>query len=169
MCSILCTNKNITNYDEVNEYLQYRGPDDTTILSDDVNNFTFVHNLLSMTGEVTTQPFVDESIICLYNGEIYNYKDFGDYASDGYCIIDLYKEHGVDFVKLLDGEYAILLLDFQKDLILMATDPFKTKPLFYTNCDGDFGCSTYKTPLDKIGHKDIKKAKPNTAMIFIIF
>ena len=67
MCSILCTNKNITDYDEVNEYLQYRGPDDTTILSDDVNNFTFVHNLLSMTGEVTTQPFVDESIICLYN------------------------------------------------------------------------------------------------------
>jgi len=168
MCSILCTNKNITNYDEVNEYLQYRGPDDTTILSDDVNNFTFVHNLLSMTGEVTTQPFVDESIICLYNGEIYNYKDFGDYVSDGYCIIDLYKEHGVDFVKLLDGEYAILLLDFQKDLILMATDPFKTKPLFYTNCDGDFGCSTYKTPLDKIGHTDIKKAKPNTAMVFNI-
>ena len=121
-----------------------------------------------MTCEVTTQPFVDESIICLYNGEIYNYKDFGDYASDGYCIIDLYKEHGVDFVKLLDGEYAILLLDFQKDLILMATDPFKTKPLFYTNCDNDFGCSTYRTPLDKIGHKDIKKAKPNTAMIFNI-
>ena len=128
MCSILCTNKNINDYDDVNQYLQYRGPDDTTILSDDVNNFTFVHNLLSMTGEVTTQPFISDSIVCLYNGEIYNYKDFGEYKSDGYC---------KDFVKLLDGEYAILLLDFENDTIVMATDPFKTKPLFYSN-DGDF-------------------------------
>ena len=110
-----------------------------------------------MTGEVTPQPFVDDGIVCLYNGEIYNYKEFGDYKSDGYCIIDLYKEYGVDFVKKLDGEYAILLLDFNSDLILMATDPFKTKPLFYSNCDGDFGCSTYRTPLEKINHNEIKK------------
>jgi|TARA_R100001463_G_scaffold30131_1_gene68586 asparagine synthetase B (glutamine-hydrolysing) len=168
MCSILCTNKNIDDYDDVNQYLQYRGPDDTTILSDDVNNFTFVHNLLSMTGEVTSQPFITDSIVCLYNGEIYNYKDFGDYKSDGYCIIDLYKEHGKDFVKQLDGEYAILLLDFENDIIVMATDPFKTKPLFYSNNNNSFGCSTYKTPLEKIGHTEINKAKPNTVMVFRI-
>jgi|TARA_R110000796_G_C14550014_1_gene433732 asparagine synthetase B (glutamine-hydrolysing) len=168
MCSILCTSKEISDYDDVNKYLKFRGPDDTTIIEDESNNFTFLHNLLSMTGEITSQPFVDDGIVCLYNGEIYNYKDFGDYKSDGYCIIDLYKEYGVDFVKKLDGEYAILLLDFNSDLILMATDPFKTKPLFYSNYDGDFGCSTYRTPLEKIKHNDIKKAKPNTAMVFKI-
>ena len=59
-------------------------------------------------------------------------------------------------------------MDFNKDLILMATDPFKTKPLFYSNVNGDFGCSTYRTALDKIGHDGVQKAKPNTAVIFRI-
>ena len=38
-------------------------------------------------------------VVFLFNGEIYNFKDFGDYKSDGHCIIDLYKKYGVDFVK----------------------------------------------------------------------
>ena len=130
MCSILCTNKTIEDYDDINYYLKFRGPDNTTMIKDEVNNFTFLHNLLSMTGEFTEQPFVQDGVVCLYNGEIYNYKEFGDYDSDGLCLIDLYKEYGKDFVKKLDGEFAILLMDFNKDLIVMATDIFKTKPLF---------------------------------------
>ena len=110
MCSILCTNKDIPDYDDVNKYLKFRGPDDTTIIEDESNNFTFLHNLLSMTGEITEQPFQDDGIICLYNGEIYNYKDFGDYKSDGYCITDLYKKHGIDFVKKLENLLKILLV-----------------------------------------------------------
>ena len=168
MCSILCTNKDIKDYDDVNHYLKFRGPDNTSIIKDDVNNFTFLHNLLSMTGDFTKQPFCEDNIVCLYNGEIYNYKEFGDYKSDGLCLIDLYKEYGVEFVKKLDGEFAILLMDFNKDLILMATDIFKTKPLFYSNDDCDFGCYTYRTALDKVNHNNIKKAKPNTAMVFKI-
>ena len=49
MCSILCTSKEISDYDDVNKYLKFRGPDDTTIIEDESNNFTFLHNLLSMT------------------------------------------------------------------------------------------------------------------------
>ena len=164
----MCTSKNIKDYDDVNYYLKFRGPDETSVVKDEVNNFTFIFNLLSMTGEYTLQPFHDDDIISLFNGEIYNYKEFGDYKSDGYCINDLYKEYGVDFVKKLDGEFAILLMDFDNDLILMVTDPFKTKPLFYSNADGDFGCSTYRTALDKVNHRDVRKAKPNTAMVFKI-
>ena len=166
MCSILFTTKDIKDYDDINYYLKFRGPDDTSIVKDEVNNFTFMHNLLSMTGDFTTQPFQEDGIVCLYNGEIYNYKDFGDYKSDGCCIIDLYKEHGVNFVKKLDGEFAIALLDFNEDMILIATDPFKTKPLFYSHANREFGCSTYRTALDKIGHNDVYKAKTNMAMIF---
>ena len=168
MCSILCTNKTIEDYDDINYYLKFRGPDNTTMIKDEVNNFTFLHNLLSMTGEFTEQPFVQDGVVCLYNGEIYNYKEFGDYDSDGLCLIDLYKEYGKDFVKKLDGEFAILLMDFNKDLIVMATDIFKTKPLFYSNDNGSFGCSTYRTALDKVKHTNVKKAKPNTAMMFKI-
>ena len=166
VCSILVTDKKIDNFDEVNYFLKFRGPDDTNFILDEVNNFSFVHNLLSITGDKTNQPFVQDGVVCLYNGEIYNYKEFGDYDSDGYCLVDLYKEFGVEFVKKLDGEFSICLLDFTNDKIIIATDPFKTKPLFYSNTNNSFGSSTYETPLKKIGHEVIKKAKPNTAMVF---
>ena len=35
----------------------------------------------------------------MYNGEIYNYLKFGDYNSDGECIIDLYKKYEKNFLK----------------------------------------------------------------------
>lgn len=166
MCSILCVDKKIDNFDEINHYLKYRGPDKTTLVKDTSNDFTFVHNLLSITGDFTPQPLVDGGIVFLFNGEIYNYKDFGDYKSDGECVIDLYKEHGVDFVKKLDGEFALILLDFINDKAVVATDPFKTKPLFCSISESEFGVSTYRTPLDLLKYKNVCKMKPNTCMVF---
>ena len=116
MCSILFTTKEIENFDYVNERLKLRGPDHTEVLSiDKPRKMNFVHNLLSITGKFTVQPFYDDEIICLYNGEIYNYKDFGDYESDGLSLIPLYKEYGNDFVKKLDGEFVIVLVDLKKN------------------------------------------------------
>ena len=60
MCSFIVTNKNIENLDTVNFYSQKRGPDNTSIQK--VNNITFVHNLLSITGEFTTQPIFKNGI-----------------------------------------------------------------------------------------------------------
>ena len=45
------------------------------------------------------KPFEDDNIICMFNGEIYNYSKFGNYKSDGECLIPLYKEYGDDFIK----------------------------------------------------------------------
>ena len=99
MCSILCSNLITSDYDNYNFYLKQRGPDSTNVIK--VDNYTFLHNLLSMTGDFTTQPFVDDDIVCIYNGEIYNHKDYGDFKSDGECLIPLYKEFGTKFVKKL--------------------------------------------------------------------
>ena len=93
MCSILFSTKYKNhNLDDVNYYNQFRGPDNTTINFDENNNILFMHNLLSITGKFTKQPFLKDDIVCLYNGEIYNYKEFGNYNSDGECLIDLYKK-----------------------------------------------------------------------------
>ena len=112
MCSILCSNLINGDYDKHNFYLKMRGPDNTNVIEE--GDYTFLHNLLSMTGEFTIQPFVSEDIVCLYNGEIYNYEEFGNYKSDGECLIPLYKEFGETFTRKLTGEFAILLFDFKK-------------------------------------------------------
>lgn len=166
MCSFLFSSKRCSglDVDSVNHYLKFRGPDLTTVR--EINDCLFIHNLLSITGELTTQPFVHNDIVLVYNGEIYNYEKFGSYESDGACIIPLYEEYGYDFVKKLDGEFAICLVDFKKGVVLISGDVFKTKPLFIGRDGNDIGCSSYKTPLEKLGYKNIVKAEPNKTRVF---
>jgi asparagine synthetase B (glutamine-hydrolysing) len=108
MCSFLLTNLLIFNLKLINKKLKKRGPDNTNIF--EFQKIKFIHNLLSITGNFTIQPFVNNNIIVLFNGEIYNYLDFGDYKSDGEIIIPLYLKYGNSFSKYLDGEYSIALL-----------------------------------------------------------
>jgi asparagine synthetase B (glutamine-hydrolysing) len=164
MCSFLYSTKhNDENKEDLNFFLKFRGPDKTNISI--INNDLYIHNLLSITGNMVIQPYQKGEIVALYNGEIYNYKDFGDYECDGQCLIPLYEKYGSDFVKKLDGEFAICLIDYNLKKIILSTDIFKTKPLFLGFSKNDFACCTYKTPLEKLNFKEIKKAKPNTIYV----
>ena len=165
MCSFAFSTK-IPDKDKINDinyYLKPRGPDHTQI--EEINNCFFLHNLLSITGKFAPQPYTDDDIVLIYNGEIYNYLDFGNYSSDGECIIPLYKEFGTNCVKQLDGEFAICLVDFSKNIAIISSDVFKTKPLFIARDGIEIGCSTYRTPLQKLGFTNIETAKPNTTYI----
>lgn len=131
MCGFLVY-KNYGN----NFYIQKRGTNLTNKIK--INGITFVHNLLSVTGRLTPQPFIDNHIVCVYNGEIYNHKFVN---SDGENIIPLYKKYGTEFPKYLDGEWAIALYDFEKKLVIFSTDLFATKPLWVKGIE----CASYKS------------------------
>ena len=165
MCSFLFSTKSYENdVEELNYYLKFRGPDHTQLSI--INQHVFLHNLLSITGKFAPQPYQSDDIVLLYNGEIYNYKDFGSYESDGECIIPLYKEHGPSFTKQLDGEFAICLIDYAKKVVIISTDVFKTKPLFFGISDKNIGCSTYKTPLEKLKFDRIYSCEANKTIVF---
>jgi len=166
MCSFIFTDKKISNIDDINFYTKFRGPDNTNIV--EYLGYNFIHNLLSITGNFTIQPFIDDNIYCLYNGEIYNYDLFGEFKSDGECIIPLYKKYGFDFIKKLDGEFAIVLLDFNIDKVVFSSDTFRTKPIYFSYGKNNLSCSTYKTPLEKLGYTNINKVPPNTSIIIDI-
>lgn len=119
-----------------NEFIQKRGQDATN--SVEIHGFTFTHNLLSCTGNFTLQPYVDWDIVCVYNGEIYNHL-FKE--SDGENIIPLYRKYGLSFPNHLDGEFAIALYDFSKDIALFITDRFGTKPLWRSGIE----CASYRS------------------------
>ena len=75
MCGITIFNKLNCDINEVNRLNKLRGPDKTNSIL--VNDITFIHNLLSITGTNNLQPIYDKTfnIVCLFNGEIYNYLD----------------------------------------------------------------------------------------------
>lgn len=131
MCGILVYRKKGNN-----SYIQKRGQDFTNKVES--NGFTFIHNLLAVTGQFTPQPYIEQDIICLYNGEIYNHKFV---KSDGENLIPLYKRYGTDFPKYLEGEWAIALYDFKKKQAVFATDLFATKPIWRNGLE----CASYKS------------------------
>ena len=166
MCSIIFSSKDINDLDYVNRVTKFRGPDETTSVR--IKDFIFVHNLLSITGEITPQPFIKDDVVCIYNGEIYNHSEFGNFKSDGESIIQAYKQYGTEFTKKLDGEFAIVLVDYMNSIVIISSDVFKTKPLFYSVDKNmmHIGAASYSEPLYKIGYNDVKKFPPNKTMVF---
>jgi len=163
MCGILFSSKEIKELQKTLQFLKKRGPDHTehTI----INNYHFIHVLLSMTGEnYTIQPFVYDDVVVMFNGEIYNFKDFGDFNSDGECIIEAYKKYGDDFIRHLEGEFALLLIDFSKDLLYYSTDIFSIKPLWFAQDGDDIGLCSYASSLEYLGFQNIKQVDANTTI-----
>ena len=98
--------------------IDYRGPDEQGTI--DLDNIYLGHARLAVVDpENGTQPMSnhDKTVWVVFNGEIYNYRDFGDYQSDGECLLHLYDQFGTDFVTRLDGEYALTIVDFSRNYL----------------------------------------------------
>lgn len=160
MCSFLFSSKEPNS--ESNRLMLGRGPDKTTL--NEVGDFYFLHNLLSITGEFTPQPFVDEEreVVVVYNGEIYNAEG---YVSDGHMIIPRYFQYGFQMPNMLDGEFSLCLVDYQNQKILISTDVFATKPLWWCVEDGEIGVASYESALLELGFKKPKKVPANTRIL----
>lgn len=162
MCGFGVTNK--IGLNASNRFCQKRGPDFTNTKV--INGIEFLHNLLHITGSITSQPIVKGDVVCVFNGEIYNYNSFGTYSSDGECIIDVYNQYGDEFIDKLDGEFAICVVDFSKKKLLIAVDTFSCKPLWYDFKDDKFCVGSYNSQLQGLGFVNGKKLKSNTTQIF---
>lgn len=174
MCSFIFTSLTITDLIFINFFLKFRGPDNTNICKYNHNEsiYTFIHNLLNMTGEFVNQPYTGKStmsnnnddIFCVYNGEIYNYAEFGNYKTDGCCIIDCYKKYGDNFIQKFDGEFAIVLVDFSKEKIILSSDVFATKPLWYSIENNNIGVASYESALKRMNFINCKKLSANKTL-----
>lgn len=153
-----------------NKYMIRRGPDSTRAVG--YGDIVLLHNLLHISGEQAyPQPVANEteSIIALFNGEIYNFKDIApDADSDTQCIIQAYLMYGDAFAKHLDGEFAIVLWDRESDKIIVTSDVFMTKPLFISITFDEIGVATYQSALDELGFKDISMFRPNMSIVLDI-
>ena len=81
-------------------------------------------------------------------------------------LIDLYKKHGPEFTKLLDGEFALCLIDFSEDIILISTDTFACKPLWYEFQHDKFCIGSYNSQLTKLGFNNGVKLYSNSTNIY---
>jgi asparagine synthase (glutamine-hydrolysing) len=90
------------------------------------------------------QPFANEteSVVTICNGEIYNYRELRDRllarghrlltTCDCEVLPHLYEDYGPRLVDHLDGQFALVVYDRDKNQLLLARDQFGIHPLFYT-------------------------------------
>ncbi len=127
MCAILgAKNISLDKFKSALSLMRHRGDDDFNII--EFNGYLFGFNHLAIENLSTnTQPLLKQGILITFNGEIYNYKEYGN--SEIEAIYYLWQKYGVDFVHKLDGMFAIAIYD--KKLYLFR-DIFGKKPLYFT-------------------------------------
>jgi asparagine synthase (glutamine-hydrolysing) len=111
----------------------HRGKDYQKIVEFDKGVFGF-NRLAIENVDKNLQPLKIDNKVFVFNGEIYNYKDLIkrydlNVKTEIEVIAALWEKFNVDFVKKLDGMFAIAIFD--KKLYLFR-DEFGKKPLYFT-------------------------------------
>tara|TARA_B100000287_G_scaffold9241_2_gene9090 strand:+ start:7974 stop:9905 length:1932 start_codon:yes stop_codon:yes gene_type:complete len=120
----------------------------------------------------------DKSIYIMFNGEIYNAFHLkkklidSDYKfsskTDTEIILILYEKYGLEYtLKMLNGMFAICILDLRKNKIFLARDRFGIKPLYYIKNENFFSFSSEIKSFLAIDNFNFKLNKEHISEYFI--
>lgn len=153
------------------ERTSFRGPDRLQYdYMDDSNTVIFGHNRLAIIDldPRSNQPFNYEHLGLVFNGEIYNFKALKkELINDGYTfrtesdtevICALYLKYGESCVEHLNGMFAFVIYDSQKQLLFGARDRLGQKPLYIYKNGKDFEFSSQISSI-QLHHKDLSISK----------
>jgi asparagine synthase (glutamine-hydrolysing) len=125
---------------EMSRKLRHRGPDWSGIYSSE--RAILAHERLAIVGlNSGAQPIYspNKKLILAVNGEIYNHKEIRaryadkyDFQTDSDCevILALYQDMGADLLEELNGIFAFVLYDEEKDCYLVGRDHIGIIPLY---------------------------------------
>jgi len=180
MCGILgllLTNKTFSHKEIMKAFmsLQNRGPDnydDLDIIKKRIiigfEQFWFGFHRLCINdlSQGGNQPFEVGRLILMCNGEIYNHKELKkkfnikcNSNSDCEIIAHMYNKVGIDItIQELDGVFAFVLYDMDKNLLYLVRDRVGVRPLFYSmDIDFNFAFSSEAKALELLNLKNISQ------------
>ena len=129
---------------KMRDSLEHRGPDDKGLFIE--NNLGLGHRRLSVLdiSKAGHQPFLSENgrYVMVYNGEIYNFKDFyPELRSNGFVIktnsdtevlLKLFELYGTKMLHRLNGMFAFVIWDKKEQKLTAIRDRMGVKPLYYS-------------------------------------
>jgi len=151
MCAILgvhsfgkINKQHIKDANRAIKILKHRGPDYQGIYT--ASNFIMAHGKLAIQSNdaLSNQPVELDNVVVAFNGEIYNYIELINTYKieganfDGDVIAFLYKEFGMDFLSLIEGDFAISIYDKRLEKLYLVRDRLGVKQLVYTMKNGEF-------------------------------
>jgi asparagine synthase (glutamine-hydrolysing) len=142
MCGILAIigkGKDVELVKSLSKRMSHRGPDESDMHSTENGNILSHERLSIIDLHSGKQPIQGcSSAWMVHNGEIYNHQALRDgilkdhtfrSKSDSEVIVHLYEKFKYDFLHLLDGDFAFVIVD--GDDFIAARDPLGVKPLYY--------------------------------------
>ena len=129
---------------EMADRIIHRGPDSDGYYVDDKIAMGFRRlSIIDLKGGDQPLYNEDESVVVMFNGEIYNFQELRkvlidkghDFKtnSDTEVIVHGYEEYGTDIFNKLRGMFGIIIYDKNKDMFIGARDYFGIKPFYYYN------------------------------------
>jgi asparagine synthase (glutamine-hydrolysing) len=129
---------------KMRDSLEHRGPDDKGLFIE--NNIGLGHRRLSVidVSKAGHQPFLSDNgrYIMVYNGEIYNFKEFYpelqskgvviQTSSDTEVLLKLFELYGTKMLHRLNGMFAFVIWDKQERKLTAIRDRMGVKPLYYS-------------------------------------
>src|SRR5690554_1594777 len=128
---------------EALDSLVHRGPDSGGYISEAyaAHQVYLGHRRLSIIdlSEAGKQPMTHGPHTLIYNGEVYNFQELrrahfpGESfhsEADSEVVLRLYDRYGLDFVKMLHGDFALAILDRHRQKLVLARDRVGVKPLY---------------------------------------
>ena len=129
---------------KMRDSLEHRGPDDKGLFIE--NNVGFGHRRLSIldVSPAGHQPFLSEDgrYVLVYNGEIYNFREFYPElknngfdirtTSDTEVLMKLFQLHGLKMLHRLNGMFAFAIWDKLEKKLTVVRDRMGVKPLYYS-------------------------------------
>ncbi|MCL4517836.1 MAG: asparagine synthase (glutamine-hydrolyzing) [Thaumarchaeota archaeon] len=158
--------------------IKHRGPDDSgSFVDKGIGLFSNRLSIIDLEGGHQPISNEDDSLIIVYNGEIYNFPEIRrDLETKGHrfktrtdteVILHGFEEYGAQIFSLLNGMFAVALWDSTKRRLILARDRAGIKPLYYSKTkSGDIVfCSEIKGIL---AHPEIAPAVNSEALYFLI-
>ena len=141
MCGYFGTNFNIS-LDKPEEILKHRGPNSFGKIN--FKEWNFFHNRLSIVdlNDRANQPYIYQNLICLYNGEIYNFNEIKqklikvgytfDTKSDTEVVVKAFDYWGKLCLSIFNGMFSITIFDKSSGNLTIVRDRFGIKPIYYS-------------------------------------
>ena len=127
--------------------IEHRGPDDTYITKINNTDAIMGFHRLAINGldKISNQPFEENGIYLICNGEIYNYKFLANEHdiklkthSDCEIILKLYIKYDIKTVlELIEGEFAFVIYDTIKNKVYVSRDPLGIRSLYWSQNDNN--------------------------------
>lgn len=153
MCGIAgivghCSDKNLIP--EMLDLMKHRGPDSHGFYQSGMVHLGHCRLSINDLSQRASQPFVSEKdkVVVLVNGEVYNFKELRrpliekDFHfksnSDSEVVLHGYLDCGIDFIKKLNGMFAIAVWDGRKNELILVRDRLGIKPLYYSIIEKSF-------------------------------